>query len=377
MVSSTIPHVPGERVPAEFTRTLRRQLSSLLGRHNDNFPGSQPISFAQKHLQQLQQEDYFVCEKSDGIRCLMFLTQQHGREITYFVDRKNDFYWQQGMHFPHHEDSTFQRFHIDTVADGELVLDDVGTARERMRFLVFDSLLVDGKVLLDRTLDKRLGYFRELVFKPYEELLRKFPEEQGHMPFTLSFKQMEYAYALDKVFSQVIPRLHHGNDGLIFTARTSPYTCGTDTKILKWKPAELNSVDFRLYLEFPMDDTLDDGDAAEMAALDYDAKPVFKLGIWLGDTRYKQFDHAYVPDEQWHDFQTLQEGIDESVVECCMDQEKRWRIERFRTDKHNGNHHSVVESILESIRDAVTNEQLLGTVPAIKAAWKERDTTKS
>jgi hypothetical protein len=39
---------------------------------------------------------------------------------------------------------------------------------------------------------------------------------------------MSRAYAVDKVFNVDIPALHHGNDGLVYTCVTTPYTPATD-----------------------------------------------------------------------------------------------------------------------------------------------------
>ena len=41
-------------------------------------------------------------------------------------------------------------------------------------------------------------------------------------------------------------KLEHENDGLIFTVDECPYYPGTCNEILKWKPVELNSIDFKL-----------------------------------------------------------------------------------------------------------------------------------
>ena len=37
---------------------------------------------------------YFLCEKTDGIRLLLYITTgDAGEEIVYLIDRKNDYYY--------------------------------------------------------------------------------------------------------------------------------------------------------------------------------------------------------------------------------------------------------------------------------------------
>lgn len=48
------------------------------------------------------------------------------------------------------------------------------------------------------------------------------------------------------IFECIIPKLQHMNDGLIFTMNKAPYYPGTCFEILKWKPANLNTVDFEI-----------------------------------------------------------------------------------------------------------------------------------
>ena len=49
------------------------------------------------------------------------------------------------------------KYHRDTVLDGEIVLDVYQDGRQRLKFLVFDALVVDRKSLLQRNLSTRLG----------------------------------------------------------------------------------------------------------------------------------------------------------------------------------------------------------------------------
>lgn len=66
------------------------------------------------------------------------------------------------------------------------------------------------------------------MYNPYRHLCKTYPQEVEYFPFVLEFKSMEFSYAIERVFRDILPKLKHGNDGLIFTCRTSPYNFGTD-----------------------------------------------------------------------------------------------------------------------------------------------------
>ena len=56
------------------------------------------MSFLREHLKVLCQRDFFLCEKSDGLRCLLFFTvDEEGEEVAYAIDRRNDYYSVYGM----------------------------------------------------------------------------------------------------------------------------------------------------------------------------------------------------------------------------------------------------------------------------------------
>lgn len=375
-----IPDIPGEKAPRDLTQHFRSEIAMLLGRKNTNFPGAQPVSFARKHLRELMEHDYYMCEKTDGIRCLLYFTEdEKGDEIHYLIDRKNDYYFLRGLHFPRHDDPTFQRFHTGTIVDGELVYDkdDDGL---KLRFLVFDCLVLDGKSQTDRQLDKRLGYFKMLVMQPWENLfIKAHPEERQYLPFELVFKEMSFPYTLSWMFDIKLPSLKHGNDGLIFTCKETPYVFGTDEKILKWKPAHENTIDFRLKLgDFPPF-MLNGNDAGGSMEPDYDAKPNFDLMVFHTKGDYKVFAPLHVTDDDWEIFMSINQPLDGRIIECYKDAEGNWRFKRddegkphFRDDKHEANHISTVEKVLESIDDAVSKEDLVRNEQRIRDAFKKR-----
>ncbi|KAH9484372.1 mRNA-capping enzyme subunit alpha [Psilocybe cubensis] len=365
-----IPKLPGIVVPkySDQDKWLKMHVARLCQFDNhERFPGSQPVSFASSDLAKLETQDFWVCEKSDGIRVLFLVVTNldNNDQTAYLIDRHNEYRQIEGFFFPHHENPQLPL--RSSLVDGELVIDvDPRTKQEKMRFLAFDCLVIDDQNVMSRPLDKRYGRLKQWFFKPHAKMLMDHPKMMEVQPFSIKVKDTRLSYHVENVFNDDIPALQHGNDGLIYTCVNSPYTPGTDPNILKWKPPSENSIDFKLVLRFPP--TRYDEDEP-----DWTAKPVFLLHVWNGGGRYELYDDMYVNDDEWEELKKSGEQVDDRIVEVHWDSNiSRWRMMRFRDDKPNGNHKSVVENIISSIADGVEKEALLERSNAIRAAWKAR-----
>ncbi|KAJ3076333.1 Dcp1p-Dcp2p decapping enzyme complex alpha subunit, partial [Quaeritorhiza haematococci] len=267
-----LPDVPGEKIDQPQLGKLRSYVAGLLGLNphkSERFPGAQPISFAKKHFDDLENEDFFVSEKADGIRLLLFTNPNPATKLpeSFLIDRKNN-YFHLDLWFPQQND--LRKAHFDTVLDGELVLDQEKDGKKTLWFLLFDCIVVDGKSLMDRPYHKRLGHLREMILKPFQQLQAKDPKYSAKHPFRMGLKKLELSYGLERVFEQ-IELLKHKSDGIIFTSKDAPYSTGTCDKMLKWKPSEENTVDFKIDARGPPD------------------KHTFWLQLWRGGSEHQDF----------------------------------------------------------------------------------------
>ncbi|KZZ93514.1 mRNA-capping enzyme subunit alpha [Ascosphaera apis ARSEF 7405] len=382
----------GQLAHPDLDYELKTEIARLLDRHKHGFPGAQPVSFARRHLYELTQRDYYVVEKTDGIRCLLYCARGDERfpAVHYLIDRKNDFRYVPNLHFPTPEDPNGE--HIDTILDGELVFDKYPNGTRTLKYLVFDCLVIDGISLLHRTLDKRLGYFKEKLLRPYRHFYESHPQQASMRSFVVEDKSTQFSYGMEFMFREIIPKVKkiHGNDGLIFTCRSTPYQFGTDQHILKWKPPQENTIDFRMRLEFPTVNSMDtqrneDGSNSQQqqahdneSYTDYDAIPSAFLFIFTGNQgpgnqpTYQYFSPLYISPSDWEHMKSLNAPLDDSVIEAYLDEDKRWRFMRLRDDKDECNHISTVESVIESIEDRVDEDDLIKASAGIKIAWKKR-----
>lgn len=412
--ASSVPDLPGRPVDGEVAGFLRRHVASLTRTVETRFPGAQPVSFNKNSLQMLLQEDFWVCEKSDGQRVLILIVVngQNQTQEVYLIDRKNQYKAQHGLFFPHSDfqyyakgtldqkQAAFERAHRDgipykdgwpgrkdTLLDGELVWDtDRRTGQRKLRLLLFDALVVDGANMSTKPLTKRYGRLHDQIFKPFHEYTKHNPRAAQAAPFEVKVKNMDLAYGIDAVL-QKMPHLEHGNDGLIFTALHSGYTFGTDSKIIKWKPPGENSIDFILRLRFPPDPRIPRGNVP-----DFRAKPFFILEEYMGDSRrgdrrdssYEPFEWLWIDDDEWERMKESRIQFDDRIVECVWAPEAGpplsddpaaprppgWKILRIRDDKQDGNHTTIIKKILDSIEDGVEEEDVVRAVASIRANWK-------
>ncbi|KAJ3995452.1 mRNA guanylyltransferase [Lentinula boryana] len=366
-----IPDLPGEPIPKHSPQEswLKSSVAQLCRLEHERFPGSQPVSFGTRDLLKLESQDFWVCEKSDGIRVLMFILFDQNGQRVFLIDRHNTYREMNGLFFPHHE--TPLNPLRNTLIDGELVIDvDPKTRREITRLLVFDCLVVDEQNVMSRPLDKRYGRLNEWFYKPYVKMIRDHPHVAASQPFDIKVKEIRSAYNVEQVFTMDIPALQHGNDGLIYTCVNTPYIPGTDSNIIKWKPPTENSIDFKLILRFPPL-------PSSPSQPDFRAKPIFLLHVWCGDQngspRYEQYDKMHVDDDEWEKMKASGQQFDDRIIEVHWDPYVvGWRMMRFRDDKPNGNHKNVVENIITSIADGVEKGILLSRSNHIRAAWKAR-----
>ncbi|KAF1927387.1 mRNA capping enzyme, alpha subunit [Didymella exigua CBS 183.55] len=377
------PQMPGNLVPNEDARGLKEDVAALLERDRMGFPGAQPVSFGRDHLAELQKREYFMCEKTDGLRVLLFMhwfdNGSGPRPLTFLIDRKNNFYnIDPPIRVPYWQDpNDREKFLFGTILDGELVNDQYpGEPAPRLIYYVFDALVVDAQNVTQKGMDKRLGRMKEHVLKPYNKWLEQNPSlNVSHMhPFRIKEKMMHQSYHLQHVFSSILPTLKHGNDGLIFTCKDTRYQFGTDQHILKWKPPHENTIDFKLRLgEFPL---IDPEDGEESPVPDYDALPSpVELHVQHNNNDYRTFARLDLTPEEWKILKSLNQRLDGRIIECYRATNGQWKYKaeadgtpRWRDDKKDANHISTVKSVIASIENPVTELDLLGYEQKIKEA---------
>lgn len=409
-VPELIAKVRGVWVGPAHQHVLQCEVAGGLDRNDPRkFPGAQPVSFSARHFEELKNQDYYVCEKTDGLRVLMYMSHyqmpienphpgqptHYKLPVCYLIDRRNNYYAIADLKFPHHEDPTFEKFHEATVLDGELVEDRYPNGRTLIKFLAFDLLVIDEKNLTSRPLDKRLAYLKDHILRPYRKWIASDNAIRNNQPFLFEDKKTEFSYAMEAMFKVIIPEVKklHGNDGLIFTCRGTAYQSGTDRHILKWKPPNENTIDFLMHVKWSTTDPHPD-DPDQTPQDDYHSLPErFSLYIFHGQGNYSYVDDLYVTPEDWEAMKSKNYPLQDAIVECFVEDvpqtngyhgtnsddhnRRRWRYHRLREDKDEANHVSTYDSVKESIHDNVTEQVLLDRAEEVKRAWKKRNPTQS
>lgn len=314
--------VPGEPVSGKVTEQLLRVLQKLFEANTPDFIfnpkkfiGSHPVSFSREHFAESQ--DYLVCEKSDGVRYLLFLPEiPNIRGVNecqgFLIDRKNLF-WKINVLIP----ASILKGH--SLFDVELVLDH----ETDRRLLVFDTLFINSICFMHNNYWERLqSAWYNLVYPIRESGIK------SKRSIDIYLKDFFRTSDVDFLWHRVCEKLPHKCDGLIFTAVHADYIIGSNQNILKWKPNDLNTVDF--YIK-------------------QTAQGVYYLCTFSGKT-HEKFDEMLVSE-----MPGLAEGM---IVECYRDQNK-WRVYKVRSDKNTENTTETARRVLKSIEDNVSIDEII------------------
>lgn len=184
---------------------------------------------------------------------------------------------------------------------------------------------------------------------------------EEEIPFEIYLKDF---YPIEKICEliKIMKKLPHYSDGIIFTPLHSPYITGNFYQLLKWKPLNLNTVDFGI-------ETIYD---------EYNIPSKFELFISINGVRtsYKCYLAEYGDVYKELLQLAISNKISHYIIECyyvsknifsiCKGENGReqkveggWIAQKIRFDKNIPNDISTLNKVIQSILDNITIDSLI------------------
>ena len=276
------------------------------------WPSTHATHIERRHLRDLKSGKYVVCDKSDGVRCLLVL---HSK-ATFLTDRA---YKAALLR------TTSKPTPPGTILDGELVIVKGG----HKLFLAYDALVYRNENICDRPLEDRLYVATEAI----NGLNLTF--EDGVSLF-LTVKKMVPVSEIE-AFLEEMKSLPYPTDGIVLTPSTEPLQPGTSDRLLKWK--DRVTVDFMV------------ARGSERGTYDLHIK-----------NNSGGMEHI-VTLKNLRGLDSLQMQIftesEQCIVECYYDRSKgTWRPLRLRADKLHPNSMFVYKNSVKNIKEDITIDEI-------------------
>ncbi|XP_073483022.1 mRNA-capping enzyme [Aquarana catesbeiana] len=291
------------------------------------FPGAQPVSMDRTNLKFLEQKSYKVSWKADGTRYMMLID---GKNEVYMIDRDNSVFHVSNLEFPFRKDL---RVHLtNTLLDGEMIIDKV-KGQVVPRYLIYDIVKFNGQPVGDCDFNIRMSCIEKEIILPRHEKMKLGLIDKTQEPFSVRNKPFFDIHAARKLLEGSFAReVSHEVDGLIFQP-IGKYKAGRCDDILKWKPPNMNSVDFLLKITRVGGEGLLTQNVGLLYVGKYE-RPFSQIKV----TRdLKQYDNK--------------------IIECKFEN-NCWVFMRQRVDKSFPNAYKTALAVCNSIQNPVTKEML-------------------
>jgi mRNA-capping enzyme len=320
---------------------IRQKIKAFVGYNGNGFPGAQPVSMMNANLRYLVEKKYRVSWKADGTRYMLLI---EGKDQCYFADRDFSVFKIHNLTF--FSAQNYPEHLQDTLLDGEMVIDDY-QSQKTPRFLIYDIIVHDQTEKLGlKDFDQRLGAIEKLIIQPRNRGIQEGLIDRSKESFGVRMKGF---WDISKTKDVMRMKTGHDHDGLIFQPVPDPYTPGTCPYILKWKPSELNTIDFKCRIQ----KTQQPGCLPETRAM------LYVNGL---DSPFAAMKVVKSNRDEWMKY-------DGKIVECeCLHLESnQWKVMRERTDKSHPNAYKTAISVIESIKDKLDEPTLLSYIEQLLA----------
>ena len=272
------------------------------------FPGPQPISIERQHFQTLKQNEYYACEKTDGVRYMCVTFKFEDTKLCVLVNRRLDMFLLP-LNLP-------KKSYDGTILDGELAQNNKNS---KWYFLVYDAVLVEGQDVRELGLVERLTKANSVAGG-----IRKLSKD----PVIIKMKNFQKMNNLKNFCENHLDNMDFNTDGLIFTPTKDPICVGTHETLFKWKPRDKNTIDFQMI---------------------YREKT---WGLYIQDKGklFFQSEITHQDAPEWF--------IERGIVECSYDREEfKWIPLGLRTDKTYPNNRRTFYRTMVNISENIETSE--------------------
>eukprot|EP01113_Clastostelium_recurvatum_P041588 TRINITY_DN662_c0_g1_i1.p1 TRINITY_DN662_c0_g1~~TRINITY_DN662_c0_g1_i1.p1 ORF type:complete len:690 (+),score=156.10 TRINITY_DN662_c0_g1_i1:38-2107(+) len=318
-------------------------------RGRETFPGTMPIGFSKRYIPGIQASgfEYYVSEKTDGLRYFLLIT----KDGPFLADRRFDFYLVQGFQLLMDIFATEEEY---TLLDGEMVR-HIKTGKPM--YMIFDVLrVVTAGSVVKAVLSERLKFISSIV-QNYREIASKLNPDT--LPFELIGKNFLKKSGLDQIFKSihqkdngegVIERVYadgkrcHHTDGLIFTPNL-PYLAYTAQQVMKWKYVDKLTIDFKLKMRNGRWFLMCQGTEGK--------------DIECREANFSKSDADHITRDRLRS-----RDRENMVIECSFDLKTgMWKYHGPRPDKNKANFITIVIDTMEVVAENITPEELRYRIP--------------
>ena len=336
-----------------------------------NFIGCMPVNFSRHNIEEVQRSEggYFLSEKTDGVRYLLVFT---GKSAV-LVDRASHQSLKAFQPKPRGGNDASNGSSVDPLAnilgavkpgavlDGEVV---VHRKLRRPIFIVFDVLANSAnEPILHLPFEQRLHHLKAASFVKKGagiDVFNPAAVTDKNIALPLVRKNFVKRMDLDRLLSYVQEEKgmrsyrygdthNHLTDGIIFQPN-SPYICGTDVNLLKWKYLDTCTIDVEILPprpNFGRNQNNNDEDVLRVGVMGEE-------GTSVDMTRYIR-----LPPSERHRLEADRHDNGSKIAEVGFDATTgEWYYLTMRPDKTAPNHISTVLGTMLELAEALSTEEL-------------------